>query len=186
MFSTSIRSIISEVDNLSALLSEFREFSRLPAPTMAPVPISPLVAEVMKTYAPQKRYRVDVSGVSDHIVVHADAAQLRQVIANLVKNAIEAMPDGGKLTVTADLVTKAATNYCRLQIADTGPGIQLEEQRKIFDPYVTTKKSGTGLGLAIVQRVVFDHHGQIWFESHPGSGTTFYVDLPLADIHSAG
>jgi nitrogen fixation/metabolism regulation signal transduction histidine kinase len=186
VFVTSIRSIIGEVDNLSALLSEFREFSRLPAPTMEPVPIAPVVAEVIKAYAPQKRYQVDISGVSGTIVVNADAAQLRQVVANLVKNAIEAMPDGGGITVTADLVTKATTNYCRLQIADTGPGIQLEEQRKIFDPYVTTKRSGTGLGLAIVQRVVFDHHGQIWFESRPGSGTTFYIDLPLSDSHSAG
>jgi len=184
VFRASVKTIISEVENLSDLLSGFREFSRLPAPQLEPVRIAPLVVDVLDSYAPQKRYRIDYTGVSEEIVVQADAAQIRQVIANLVKNATEAMPGGGEITVRADSITKAETGYCRLQVADTGPGIHLEEQRKIFDPYVTTKKSGTGLGLAIVQRVVFDHHGQIWFESHPGAGTTFYVDLPLAGTHS--
>jgi two-component system nitrogen regulation sensor histidine kinase NtrY len=185
VFRTSVQSIVSEVDNLSSLLSEFREFSRLPAPSIQAVQIAPLVGEVINAYAPQTRYEVDISTIPVDITVRADPSQLRQAIANLVKNATEAMPDGGVITVRADVVTKGSAAYCRLQVEDTGEGIPLEQQREIFDPYMTTKSSGTGLGLAIVQRVIFDHHGQIWFESQPGAGTTFYIDLPLHQPHSA-
>ncbi|MFW5718454.1 MAG: ATP-binding protein [Spirochaetota bacterium] len=179
VLTTSVHSIVSEVDNLSALLSEFREFSRLPAPQMEPVDLATIVREVVATYAVGDAAPVDATGVPAELVLNADPGQLRQLVSNLLKNALEAAGPEGAVTVNADLIRKGNESYCRLQIEDNGPGIPDEQQTRIFDPYTTTKRTGTGLGLAIVQRIVFDHHGQIWFETQPGVGTTFYVDLPL-------
>lgn len=179
ILTTSVRSIVNEVDNLSSLLSEFREFSRLPAPAMEEVAIRPLITEVVATYATESRADVAIDGLGE-ITVVADAGQIRQMLSNLVKNALEAVGDSGRVTVGADEVVRGDTRYCRIQVEDDGPGIDPDQQSRIFDPYVTTKRRGTGLGLAIVQRIVFDHHGQIWFETQRGIGTTFYVDLPIA------
>jgi signal transduction histidine kinase len=92
---------------------------------------------------------------------------------------MEAMDNSGAIYCRADLVKKGNSNYCRVQVQDTGPGIVPEDHSKVFNPYFTTKKHGTGLGLAIVERIVFDHKGQIWFESEQEIGTTFYLDFPL-------
>jgi signal transduction histidine kinase len=93
------------------------------------------------------------------------------------------MPDGGRLSVRADLVKKAQKGYCRIAVTDTGVGIPETEIDSIFDPYFTTKKGGTGLGLAIVQRILFDHGGNVWAESDGSRGTTFFIDLPMAGPH---
>ncbi len=177
---TSVRSIIGEVDNLSALLSEFREFSRLPAPSMEEFDLDAVIAEVVATYASTTRARVSMDGVPHDLTIVADPGQVRQLVGNLVKNALEAVGDDGHVRLHVDPVTKGDGIFYRIRIEDDGPGIRSDQQTKIFDPYVTTKPKGTGLGLAIVQRIVFDHHGQIWFESQPDVGTTFYVDLPVS------
>jgi nitrogen fixation/metabolism regulation signal transduction histidine kinase len=181
VFRSSVNSIVNEVENLNSLLTEFREFSRLPPPDIRRVPLLPLVQDVASTYAQHSRYIMTTDGIPEGFTLDADPVQLKQVLANLFKNAMEAMPDGGEITVAADLVKKGESAYGRIQIEDNGPGIQSEYQNSIFNPYVTTKRHGTGLGLAIVERIVFDHHGHIWFETQSGVGTTFYVDLPVVD-----
>ena len=178
----SVHSIVHEVENLSALLSEFREFSRLPPPQMEDVDLHAIIGEVVATYAAGFVGEIRTDGVIEELMVHADPGQVRQLVTNLVKNAFEAVGDGGVVSVHTDPVTRGDVRFCRMRIEDNGPGIPADQQRKIFDPYVTTKRNGTGLGLAIVQRIVFDHHGQIWFETLPGVGTTFYVDLPAARV----
>jgi two-component system, NtrC family, nitrogen regulation sensor histidine kinase NtrY len=177
---TSVRSIVGEVDNLSALLSEFREFSRLPAPRMEEFDLHAVIADVVATYASGPSARVSMDGVPEGLKIVADPGQVRQLVSNLVKNALEAVDGAGQVRLHVDPVTKGDAVFCRIRIEDDGPGIRPDQQTRIFDPYVTTKPKGTGLGLAIVQRIVFDHHGQIWFESQPGVGTTFYVDLPAS------
>ncbi|MGH9866004.1 MAG: sensor histidine kinase, partial [Candidatus Acidiferrales bacterium] len=99
---------------------------------------------------------------------------LHRAIGNLVLNAIDAMPEGGKLT----LRTMAHDGGVRLEISDTGVGLTREECERLFTPYYTTKQHGTGLGLAIVQSVVSDHGGRIFVTSEPDQGTTFRIDLP--------
>lgn len=180
VLTTSVHSIVREVDNLSALLSEFREFSRLPAPTMESVILAPIVREVVATYAIGSSAPVEMDGVGEELVLNADPGQLRQLLSNLIKNALEAAGPDGRVRINADPISRGDARFCRLQIEDNGPGIPEDQQPRIFDPYMTTKRKGTGLGLAIVQRIVFDHQGQIWFETTLGVGTTFYVDLPLA------
>jgi two-component system NtrC family sensor kinase len=113
--------------------------------------------------------------------VSADGNQLRQVLLNLVSNALDAMPEGGQVSLRTRLVIAVqGTVSVQVQIADTGLGISPEDLRRIFDPFFTTKGlgQGTGLGLAICQRIVKAHKGSIEVQSEKGQGTTFLVTLP--------
>jgi two-component system NtrC family sensor kinase len=106
-------------------------------------------------------------------VIMGDRDQLTRVLRNLTLNAIDAMPQGGALTIR----TTAHETGVRLEISDTGQGLTPEECARLFTPYYTTKTHGTGLGLAIVQSVISDHKGRISVESEPGKGATFRIDL---------
>jgi signal transduction histidine kinase len=106
-----------------------------------------------------------------------DVAQIKQVLVNLIKNAMQAMTKGGTLTVQ----TGSRPDEVWVSIADTGGGIPQEKINRIFEPFYTTKQKGTGLGLMIVQRVVRDHGGRIELESNVGKGTVFRVWLPLRE-----
>ena len=174
-----VNNIIREVNGLNDLLSEFRSFSRLPAPHLQPVLVRRLVAEVAASYTEGQRVSVDLEGLPEDMQIQVDARQIQQALANLFKNAIEAGGERTHIMVRADLVTRGRNRYCRLQISDNGPGIPPDQQAQAFHPYFTTKPDGTGLGLAIVERIIVDHNGQIWFESEAGQGTTFFVDLPM-------
>jgi len=178
VFVSSMRSIITEVDALSNMLSEFRNFTRLPEPHIEQLYLAELVHDVAATYAEYSNTTLEYDDVAPDLVVEADRSQLKQVFANLFKNAIEAMPEDGKVIVRADVVTKGNSRYCRIQIRDTGPGIATEHHAQVFHPYFTTKRSGTGLGLAIFERIVVDHGGHMWFETELGVGTTFFIDIP--------
>jgi nitrogen fixation/metabolism regulation signal transduction histidine kinase len=176
----SVRAIINEVDNLDRLLREFRDFSRLPAPIMTDVNLRRLVNEVAEVHAaPYKNIQFRIDEVPEDLIVKADETQLKQVFINLFKNAFEAIEGEGRVTVRADLVRKGNTQYCRIQVQDTGRGVGKEYQNQVFNPYFTTKNAGTGLGLPIVERIIFDHKGQIWFETQEGVGTSFFIDLPM-------
>jgi signal transduction histidine kinase len=105
-------------------------------------------------------------------------SELREVLTNLVFNAVDAMPNSGSIT----LRTKVDGDAVRLEVSDTGTGIPLALQSRVFDPFFTTKDQGTGLGLAIVHALVEAHHGRIDVESRPGQGTSFVMRLPQGSI----
>ena len=175
-----LTAIIKEVDNLNDLLSEFRDFSRLPAPTLEECDLKGLIEDVCKTYrssSPLISFHLDL--LDENLKIKIDPLQIKQVFANLFKNAAEALRGSGEIHVRADLVKKGNSDYCRIQVQDTGSGIKEDNQAQVFNPYFTTKTHGTGLGLAIVERIIFDHQGQIWFESQNDVGTTFFIDLPM-------
>jgi nitrogen fixation/metabolism regulation signal transduction histidine kinase len=177
---SSVAAIVREVEGLERLLGEFGEFARLPEPSLEPVRLRELLGEVASTYAPASgAVAVDLHEVPVDLVLSVDRAQIRRAFANLFANAVQAMPGGGRLAVRADAVHKGHQAWCRLSVSDTGPGISESERERVFDPYYTTRKGGTGLGLAIVRRIVFDHGGNVWVESRPGAGATFFVDLPV-------
>ena len=174
-----VAAIVREVDSLNAMLGQFREFARLPMPKPERVRIREVAEEAAAMYsALSGKVTIDCSRVASESTVLADRAQLKQMFANLMKNAIQAMPDGGAITVASALVTMEGRGFCRIWVRDTGQGIAEQIRDMVFKPYFTTKKEGTGLGLTIVERIVFDHAGSIRFESQNGVGTTFIIDLP--------
>lgn len=183
----SVDSIVREVENLTTMLTEFRNFARMPAPRVEAVPVGELVETSGTAYAqayPQIRFSTAM--LQKEQILSVDPGQIQQVFSNLLKNAFEAVTTAmesrnlqGEVRVGSDLVRKGNTYYCRIHIVDNGCGIPDELRDQVFQPYVTTKRTGTGLGLPIVERIVSDHRGAIWFESSPGKGSTFYIDLPV-------
>jgi len=143
---------------------------------MQAVNLNELAAGTLKLFEPQlAKSRVHANAELDPRLgpIDADPEQMTRVLRNLVLNAIDAMPEGGTLTVR----TVALPGGVRLEVSDTGQGLTPEECERLFTPYYTTKTHGTGLGLAIVQSVVSDHKGRIAVESSPGKGSTFRIEL---------
>ena len=168
--------LLAELANLKRIVARFSDFAKMPAPEMQPVDFNKLAAESLKLLDPQ----LAKAGVAAKLEldpglrpVQADPEQMTRALRNLVLNAIDAMPEGGALTVR----TMALPHGVRLEVSDTGEGLKPEERERLFTPYYTTKTHGTGLGLAIVQSVVSDHGGRISVESEPGKGATFRIDL---------
>ncbi len=122
--------------------------------------------------APTNVEVVDSTGNPPEIIV--DETKIIRVLANLMKNAVDAMPQGGKLTVRSEDLD----GEVRILVSDTGEGISEEDQKKLFQPLFTTKAKGMGFGLAICQRIIEAHHGRISVESTPGKGTTFKINIP--------
>ena len=159
---------------MGALLHEFRYLARPQRLEQRPVRLDHLVASVLLPNAYSEQgvaLKVDIP--ADLPVISGDEEKLKQVVANLADNAVEAMPEGGTLTVRA---YRDRDELC-LEIADTGIGIS--PGVNIFELFTTTKSHGTGLGLAVVRQIVSAHGGRVDYRSVPGEGTIFTVTLPL-------
>jgi two-component system sensor kinase FixL len=173
----SLRNVMGEIKRLTALLQEFRALARHPTLDLQPVSLVKVVEDVLTMETLSYRAQgitVERSFPPDLSLVHADREKLKQVIVNLCKNAVEAMPTGGKLTVSAT----SSDGQVWLEIHDTGVGIPAGVD--IFAPFVTTKAQGTGLGLTVVRQIVAAHNGTLTYHSVPGEGTTFTLILPAA------
>lgn len=169
-----------EIRRLDYIVTQFLEALRPRPPKLVMGSLNGVVEETLKLLRPELENRgqeiVERPG-RQLPEIPIDPVQIKQVLVNLVKNAMQAMTRGGRLTVQ----TGAGTEAAWVSISDTGPGIPEEKLNRIFDPYFTTKKKGSGLGLLIVQRIVRDHGGKIDVESRPGEGTTFRIWLPLRE-----
>jgi signal transduction histidine kinase len=170
--------ISREIRRLDDVVQGFLKFARPEELTLKPVSPAELVDEVLKTLSVE----ADVSGVklesaiaADVSAVEADPGIFRQALLNLAKNAVQAMPNGGTLTIGA---ASSKDGRVEIRVSDTGVGIPPENLAKIFDLYFTTKQSGTGIGLSLVYRTVQLHNGDIDVESTPGVGTSFVIKMP--------
>ena len=180
MVKKSVELILREVDGLDKLLQDFREFAGEGLPKISTLLLRPILVETLE------RFRAVDPAIDwimvpgdDELPLLADSMQIRQVLVNLLKNAIEA--GSTKVTVRADMIQRGTTPYVRILVRDDGEGITRERASSVFQPYNSTRDRGTGLGLAVVQRIIYDHRGRIWFESESGSGTVFYIDLPAGE-----
>ncbi len=191
IFNESTGTLLAEIQNLKTIIGRFSDFSKMPRPQLQPTSLNELVQQVAALHQAQIKeapnlitMNVELDGHLGEIPLDPDL--MHRVISNLFLNGIDAMPDGGTLT----LRTRDRGEHARVEISDTGVGLTPEERDRIFTPYYTTKKHGTGLGLAVVQSIVSDHHGSISVASEPGQGTTFIIDLPKRtaepEIVSAG
>jgi two-component system sensor kinase FixL len=172
-----VRALRGEIGRLAGLLQEFRSLSRQQPFAFAPTNLRAVVHEVVTTELPhwaERGVRIKQPQPDELPPVLGDGDKLKQVVLNLCKNAVEAMPEGGTLSLRLHKTQEGLT----LEVADTGLGIP--EGVNIFEPFVTTKPEGTGLGLAIVQQIVAAHGGSLRYTSALGSGTTFLLTLPLA------
>jgi nitrogen fixation/metabolism regulation signal transduction histidine kinase len=177
VFRESTTTLLAELANLKTILGRFSDFAKMPPPRFEVVQVAEIIRPVLKLCEAQcAAAGVTVRAALDEPLpaIEADPEQLGRALQNLVLNALDAMPQGGTLTVRA----RRIEGGIRLEVADTGGGLTPEECERLFTPYYTTKRHGTGLGLAIVQSVVSDHQGRIAVESAPGQGATFRLDLP--------
>jgi signal transduction histidine kinase len=135
----------------------------------------------LRSVAEAQRVEITVNVPTDKLVA-ADPRRLERAFANLLVNALEAMPEGGRIQVDAEL----ADNSITLRVADTGPGIHPDVRSRLFEPFASAgKKNGTGLGLALARQTVLDHGGDMWAESEAGRGASFFIRLPLAQSVAA-
>jgi signal transduction histidine kinase len=182
---SSMLAIVQEVTGLSTMLTEFRTLSRPTELSRTWTVIREQIEESIGLYRGGYPAIVfDMAHVGEGITVKMEKRHLAQILSNLIVNSIDAINGRepgvpGRIELRTDLVKKRDSFYCRLSIKDNGKGIAAGEGGEIFTPYFTTKDSGTGLGLPIVERIVSDHGGTIWFNSAPGVGATFFIDLPV-------
>jgi signal transduction histidine kinase len=180
VFRESARTLLAEISNLKGIVGRFSEFSKMPQPHLQPVRVNELVHGVVLLFQAQLeapgRARISTQLQLDPNleIIMADGELLHRAISNLVLNAIDAMPQGGMLT----LRTRSDDGKVFIEVTDTGQQLTPDQAAHIFTPYYTSKEHGTGLGLAIVQSVVSDHGGSVSVQSEPGRGTTFVVELP--------
>jgi nitrogen fixation/metabolism regulation signal transduction histidine kinase len=177
----STETIVNQVAALKAMVDDFRDYARLPAPEPAPLDLNSLVRQVLALY------ENSTVPIAKHLAeplppVWADGAQIRQVIHNLVQNAQDALEHqpGRGASPAIEVRTELAGDRIRLAVSDNGGGFPEELMARIFEPYVTTKPRGTGLGLAMVKKIVDEHHGAVTIENRPASGASVSVLLPLA------
>jgi two-component system, sporulation sensor kinase E len=167
-----------EITRLDYIVTQFLQAIRPSAPQLAPASLNDVVQETLELLRPELENRglqLKEKLARRLPLAPLDAGQMKQVLVNLVKNAMQAMTSGGVLTLQTD----AAGDFVWVEVSDTGGGIAQDKINHIFEPFYTTKKKGTGLGLMIVQRIVHQHGGKIELESRVGQGTTFRIRLPM-------
>jgi two-component system sensor histidine kinase AtoS len=174
------RVIKQEIDRLDHVIKALLDFGRPSAPALRPTDVGAVLDDVVlftRRFAREASVAIEVERAEGLSLVMADADQLKQVLVNLVSNAVQAMGEtGGTIRVTA--YDDARDVY--ISVADSGPGMAPEVMEKVFDPFFSTRDGGTGLGLTIVHRIIDQHGGHIEVGSAPGAGTTFTVALPVA------
>ena len=169
--------VISEVSRINELITEFLDFAKPNPPIRVQQPARALVEEILGFCGPElSSHRIDaqIDDQAPGATIYADAKQLKQACLNLILNAVDAMPDGGRLT----LGIRSVGDNTVISIADTGEGIPADMVERIFTPFVTTKASGTGLGLAKVYSIMESHDGSIECASEKDAGATFSLYIP--------
>jgi signal transduction histidine kinase len=181
VFRESTQTLGMEIANLKTIIGRFSDFSKMPKPEVECIDAKDVVERVLSLYGStggqgEVKIRFESDLAIKPMPLMADPELLHRALSNLVLNAMDAMPEGGTLSLSA----KPLGDKIEIRVADTGEGLTPEECERLFTPYYTTKQHGTGLGLAIVQSVVADHAGTIAVENRPGGGAVFVIALPKA------
>jgi signal transduction histidine kinase len=179
-----------EITRLESIVRNFLEFFRPPEIHCSPQDVGTVIGQTLDLLGPrfkEARIRVGQKPRSELPPVMADAAQFKQVLLNLLGNAVDAMSNGGEIRITAAVEKDIdARPMVVVRICDTGLGIPQEVQGRIFEPFFTTKETGTGLGLCIAAQVMARHGGALVLESSTDKGTTFAVWTPVAQENNDG
>lgn len=169
-----------EIERLDMIITQFLRAIRPTRPNLAPCRIEHVLHETLtlvKNEIESRHIEVSIEQPSDLPSIRADADQMKQAFFNIIKNALQAMPGGGRLNISLSHDERGIA----ISFLDSGKGIAADRFSRIFEPYYTTKSDGSGLGLMVVQRIIQDHGGQLEVLSGEGEGTTFTLFLPLAE-----
>jgi two-component system, NtrC family, nitrogen regulation sensor histidine kinase NtrY len=180
--------IVGEVESLKALVDEFAQFARMPAPKAIPSDLNELLTDTLALYNGLFRSIIIERRFATGLPpVRLDVEQIRRVVINLVDNAVEALggpnaavrPSGDPPAIVVETLHDAVNGIVRVTVSDNGPGIPAVDRDKLFMPYYSTKRRGSGLGLAIVRRIIAEHGGNIEVADNTPTGTVFTVEMPL-------
>jgi len=179
------RIIMKEIDRINENITRFLNFARPEEPLFEKIHTGELVKDTVNLLAAKLKnsgIRLEISFLEEYPPVDGDPKQLAQVVLNLLLNAVEAMPQGGTLTIHSAVKVNPdeRKEFLQLIIKDTGHGISEKDQPYLFDPFFTTKSGGTGLGLSIVYSIIQKHNGRIEVESDLGKGSSFILSLPIS------
>ncbi|KPL06992.1 hypothetical protein AMJ86_06320 [bacterium SM23_57] len=175
--------IVDEVRRLEGILNEILNYARPVVPRFTESDLNEVILQtmgMMEAEVDDESIQIDCNLQKDLPNVWIDPDQIRQVLHNMFRNAVHAMPDGGKIFV----ITEQHDKYVNIEIKDTGVGISEDNIEKLFTAFYTTKSTGSGLGLTICSQIVHNHGGSIGVKSEVGKGTTFVITLPLSHRHA--
>jgi signal transduction histidine kinase len=178
--------IVSGVTFLNTIVTNMLTFTKVSKPQFSVFELNRMIDETLVFFEPvcrQRNVRVNRPSALEPLVIEADVDMLRQILINLLMNAVQAMPEQGEISVAAQLTDPKTV---RIEVEDNGIGIPEENVSRIFDPFFTTNEKGTGLGLSLVHQIVQKHGGNIEAESRFGYGTRFAVVLPVVQMDASG
>lgn len=180
IFDQCTSTIITQVDELKRLVSEFSQFARMPKVQKSPANLAELATKTLFLYQEAHKKITFTCIEREPIPIFSfDAEQVKRCLINLLDNAVAVLPDGG--TIEIELTLDEDKENVFLKVYDNGPGISKENKLKLFEPYFSTKKTGTGLGLAIISTIISDHNGYIRVQDNEPTGSVFIIELPLVE-----
>ncbi len=186
----STTTIVHQVETLKEMVKAFSEYAKMPSLNLKNINLNNLIIEILSLYKDTNSH-TQFDDVLDLTIpkIEADLGRLRQVLHNLIKNALEACGStaqtDAKITIRTQSISAQNSSYVEIKINDNGPGISEDVYKNLFDPYVSTKIKGTGLGLAIVKKIVEEHSGVIWAENLTAGGTSIVIRLPILSSSSS-
>lgn len=171
------KSIIEQIDTLTNIANEFSNFAKLPQLNKSDVDMEELCKNVIAIFESEYSCHFEFTGEQKAPLIKGDREQLMRVLNNLIKNAVQSIPEGKKGQIEVGL--SANNEWLTVRVKDNGVGISKEERSKLFVPYFTTKSTGTGLGLAMVKQIIENHGGNVFVDSEKGKGSVFSFEIPI-------
>jgi nitrogen fixation/metabolism regulation signal transduction histidine kinase len=171
------RTIVQQVEAMKRMVDDFSEYARPSKKQVERLNLHDLIQEVLALYL-QSGVIFECHFPEGNTYVEVDQVSIRQVLHNLIKNALEASTEQCKIDIKISNVNRNNTEYVELGIYDNGSGLNTEQIETVFEPYVTSKAKGTGLGLAIVKKIIEEHAGVIWVDTAYNAGAGFVIQLP--------
>ncbi len=178
----SLNSLTEQIDNISEIANSFSEFAKMPVPRSEVFDVVSLVQKTVHLYAENNEVDINFSTADEVLYVRSDHQMINRIVTNLIINGMQSIPGDRRPKIDVHVSRSEKDKFAIIAIRDNGSGIPEEHRTRVFMPNFSTKIGGSGLGLAMAKRGVEHSGGNIWFETEMGSGTTFYVDLPLAKL----
>ena len=178
------KTIIQQVDAMKDMVNDFSDYAKSPSIHLDSLPLDTLIHEVITLYQSNNKHTITLKEEMA-LVLKLDSNRFRQVLHNIIKNAIDASEEAGMpvtINIGYSIIQKATIDWVELTVRDYGPGIPDDMMNVLFEPYATSKISGTGLGLAIVKKIVDEHQGTVRAKNHDPHGTCIIIQIPLKRV----